>query len=149
MSNCPDGYCSKEKSVKQVDNQELSSNCPSQRLYSSSPAHWKIPDILHVPLRTMPRSTRSVPLSQSTSDQRRPRHSEIRRPKQMHTKAIVRCGSCSSALSFRNSSTVRLRGCFLRLDAPLTVTKPMGLTCVGMACVHIAKFQSELRIPRM
>src|SRR4029077_5629035 len=25
----------------------------------------------------------------------------------------------------------------------------MGLTCMGMACFHIANFQSELRIPRM
>jgi len=43
----------------------------------------------------MPRSTRSLLSSQSTSDQRRARHSLIRRPRQTLNKAIVRKGSAS------------------------------------------------------
>ena len=69
--------------------------------------------------------------------------------KQVHMSAIVSCGSWRCETSKRNCSTVRLRGCRTRLDAPFTVTKLIGFTCMGMACFHIAKFQSELRIPRM
>ncbi len=52
-------------------------------------------------------------------------------------------------MSKRNCSTVKLRGWRIRFDAPLTVTRLIGLTCIGISCFHIAKFQSELRMPRM
>ena len=43
---------------------------------------------------------------------------------------------------------VRLRGCFMRLLAPLTVTSSTGLRCVGMDPFHIAKSHSILIRPR-
>src|SRR5215831_7773444 len=40
-----------------------------------------------------------------------------------------------------------MRGCRTRLDAPFTVTKLIGFTCIGMSCFHIAYFHNALTIP--
>jgi hypothetical protein len=80
---------------------------------------------------TMPRSILSLPLSQSTSAHFKARHSLILSPKQTQTSAIVPNGSSSLHRNLWNSSTVRLRGCRVRLEEPLTVYQRnwIGLYC--------------------
>src|SRR2546427_1343576 len=52
-------------------------------------------------------------------------------------------------MNFWNSSTVRLRGCFRRLVAPLTATSSIGFRCMGTSPCHTAKSHRMLSTPRM
>lgn len=76
---------------------------------------------------TMARSMVSFLFSQSTSCHRSANSSLTLSPNDTESRAIVLNGSASSAISLRNSSTVRLRGCRVRFVAPLTTTNSIGL----------------------
>jgi hypothetical protein len=91
---------------------------------------------------TMPRSIRNWPFSQSTSDHRSAKHSEMRSPKHTHIRAIVLNGSFSYPLNCWNCSTVRLRGLRVRFVAPFTTTSSIGFRAICIAPHHMAKSMS-------
>src|SRR5882724_9014670 len=98
----------------------------------------------------MPRSTNSLPLSQSTSDHFKARHSLMRCPKQQHSRAIARNGSTRWCANIWNSSTVRLRGMRTRFDVPLILTSSIGLRLsLAISPLHAAKSQRFRSTPLM
>src|SRR5258708_7006695 len=100
--------------------------------------------------QTIPRSTVSFPLSQSTSAHRKARHSLMRSPKQQHSRAIKRKGSFRCCVNAWNSPTVRLRGMRTRFDVPLILTSSIGLRLsLAISPLHAAKSQRFRSTPLM